>query len=206
MFLADEECRYKLQTGGTDNHLILWDLPPLKLTGSKVESICNLAGITINSKSHHPSPSLHANTSIAENAVSGHANAQAPGGIRLGISVLTFRSLLAKDMEAVTKVRSSPRPLFSAFSFARPVLARARCTVSPLRRPAFSRSLEASRQQALPPAFAALFLLSLGGQMLDLAQKHVQWRAIYDISIRRNCFTNMLVSLCATTTLHFEDE
>ncbi len=27
---------YKLVTGGTDNHLVLWDLRPLDLTGSKV--------------------------------------------------------------------------------------------------------------------------------------------------------------------------
>lgn len=33
---------YKLVTGGTDNHLILWDLRPLKLTGSKVEKICDM--------------------------------------------------------------------------------------------------------------------------------------------------------------------
>ena len=41
---------YKLQTGGTDNHLVLWDLRPIGLTGSKVEKICDLMGITINSK------------------------------------------------------------------------------------------------------------------------------------------------------------
>lgn len=40
---------YKLQTGGTDNHLVLWDLRPLGLTGSKVEKVCDLLGITINS-------------------------------------------------------------------------------------------------------------------------------------------------------------
>jgi glycine hydroxymethyltransferase len=40
---------YKLQTGGTDNHLVLWDLRPLGLTGSKIEKICDLMGITINS-------------------------------------------------------------------------------------------------------------------------------------------------------------
>ena len=28
---------YKLQTSGTDNHLVLWDLRPLGLTGSKLE-------------------------------------------------------------------------------------------------------------------------------------------------------------------------
>jgi glycine hydroxymethyltransferase len=43
------EYGYKLQTGGTDNHLVLWDLRPLGLTGSKVEKLCDLMGITINS-------------------------------------------------------------------------------------------------------------------------------------------------------------
>jgi glycine hydroxymethyltransferase len=42
---------YKLQTNGTDNHLVLWDLRPLKLTGSKLEKLCDLVGITINSTS-----------------------------------------------------------------------------------------------------------------------------------------------------------
>ena len=40
---------YKLQTNGTDNHLVLWDLRPTGVTGSKVEKICDLVGITINS-------------------------------------------------------------------------------------------------------------------------------------------------------------
>jgi glycine hydroxymethyltransferase len=40
---------YKLQTNGSDNHLVLWDLRPLKLTGSKLEKLCDLLGITINS-------------------------------------------------------------------------------------------------------------------------------------------------------------
>jgi glycine/serine hydroxymethyltransferase len=39
---------YKLQTDGTENHLILWDLRPLGLTGSKVEKICDAAHITLN--------------------------------------------------------------------------------------------------------------------------------------------------------------
>jgi glycine hydroxymethyltransferase len=42
---------YKLQTNGTDTHLVLWDLRPLGLTGSKVEKVCDLVGITINSTS-----------------------------------------------------------------------------------------------------------------------------------------------------------
>jgi glycine hydroxymethyltransferase len=48
--LAEELLKhdYKLQTDGTDNHLNLWDLRPLKLTGSKVEKVCDLAHITLN--------------------------------------------------------------------------------------------------------------------------------------------------------------
>ncbi|KAF7291855.1 Serine hydroxymethyltransferase [Mycena indigotica] len=75
---------YKLQTGGTDNHLVLWDLRPLGLTGSKVEKVCDLMGITIN-----------------KNAVSGDASAQVPGGIRLGTSAITSRNMLESDVKIV---------------------------------------------------------------------------------------------------------
>jgi len=75
---------YKLQTQGTDNHLVLWDLRPLGLTGSKLEKLCDLVGITIN-----------------KNAVSGDASAQVPGGIRLGTSALTSRNMLTDDMKVV---------------------------------------------------------------------------------------------------------
>jgi glycine hydroxymethyltransferase len=75
---------YKLQTGGTDNHLVLWDLRPLGLTGSKVEKVCDLMGITIN-----------------KNAVSGDKSAQAPGGIRLGTSALTSRDMKEEDIKVV---------------------------------------------------------------------------------------------------------
>ncbi|KAH7869091.1 serine hydroxymethyltransferase [Lentinula edodes] len=75
---------YKLQTGGTDNHLVLWDLRPLGLTGSKVEKVCDLMGITIN-----------------KNAVSGDASAQVPGGIRLGTSALTSRNMTEADIKVV---------------------------------------------------------------------------------------------------------
>ncbi|KAF8581289.1 glycine hydroxymethyltransferase [Ramaria rubella] len=75
---------YKLQTEGTDNHLVLWDLRPVGLTGSKVEKICDIVGITIN-----------------KNAVSGDASAQVPGGIRLGTSALTSRNLTESDLKQV---------------------------------------------------------------------------------------------------------
>ncbi|KAF9003382.1 glycine hydroxymethyltransferase [Cyathus striatus] len=75
---------YRLQTGGTDNHLVLWDLRPIGLTGSKVEKVCDLMGITIN-----------------KNAVSGDASAQVPGGIRLGTSALTSRNMKEEDIKVV---------------------------------------------------------------------------------------------------------
>ncbi len=38
----------KLITNGTDNHLMLWDLRPLDLTGSKIEKICEKVHISVN--------------------------------------------------------------------------------------------------------------------------------------------------------------
>jgi glycine hydroxymethyltransferase len=75
---------YKLQSGGTDNHLVLWDLRPLGLTGSKVEKVCDLMGITIN-----------------KNSVTGDLSAQTPNGIRLGTSALTSRDMLEPDIKVV---------------------------------------------------------------------------------------------------------
>ncbi|KAJ1971057.1 glycine hydroxymethyltransferase shm1 [Dimargaris xerosporica] len=75
---------YKLVTGGTDNHSVLWDLRPNKLTGSKIEKICELASITLN-----------------KNAVHGDVSAVSPGGVRLGTSALTSRSFQESDFDQV---------------------------------------------------------------------------------------------------------
>ncbi|KAI9226007.1 MAG: serine hydroxymethyltransferase [Piptocephalis tieghemiana] len=71
---------YTIATGGTDNHIVLWDLRPQKLTGSKMEKICDLAEITIN-----------------KNSVHGDTSALSPGGIRLGTAALTSRSFKEED-------------------------------------------------------------------------------------------------------------
>jgi len=42
---------YKIVTDGTDNHLVLLDVRPLGLTGSKVEKVCEYANITLNKNS-----------------------------------------------------------------------------------------------------------------------------------------------------------
>eukprot|EP00732_Lithocolla_globosa_P004440 Lithocolla_globosa_v1_NODE_4098_length_1511_cov_47.152473.p1 type:complete len:472 gc:universal NODE_4098_length_1511_cov_47.152473:1428-13(-) len=77
---------HKLATDGTDNHLVLWDVRPQGLTGSKVEKVCDLAHITVN-----------------KNAVHGDTSALTPGGIRLGTPAMTSRGLLTSDFETVAE-------------------------------------------------------------------------------------------------------
>ncbi|KAH9604224.1 hypothetical protein KSS87_000408 [Heliosperma pusillum] len=75
---------YSLVTSGTENHLVLWDLRPLGLTGNKVEKLCDLCNITVN-----------------KNAVFGDSSALAPGGVRIGTPAMTSRGLLEKDFEQI---------------------------------------------------------------------------------------------------------
>ena len=75
---------YKIVTGGTDNHLVLWDLRPEDITGSKMEKACDLVHITLN-----------------KNAVVGDVSAMAPGGCRIGAPAMTSRGLKEADFEAI---------------------------------------------------------------------------------------------------------
>ncbi|KAF2603035.1 hypothetical protein F2Q70_00027070, partial [Brassica cretica] len=75
---------YSIVTGGTENHLVLWDLRPLGLTGNKVEKLCDLCNITLN-----------------KNAVFGDSSALAPGGVRIGTPAMTSRGLVEKDFEMI---------------------------------------------------------------------------------------------------------
>lgn len=77
---------YRLQTDGSDNHLVLWDLRPLGLTGSKIEKLCDFVHITLN-----------------KNAVAGDTSAVVPGGVRIGTNSLTSRSMGEKEMETVAE-------------------------------------------------------------------------------------------------------
>ena len=77
---------YTVVSGGTDNHLVLWDLRPLKLTGSKMERLCEACAISIN-----------------KNAIVGDTNAAAPGGVRLGTPAMTTRGFSEKDFETVAE-------------------------------------------------------------------------------------------------------
>ncbi|KAK4268166.1 hypothetical protein QN277_024855 [Acacia crassicarpa] len=77
---------YSIVTGGTENHLVLWDLRPLGLTGNKVEKVCDLCNITVN-----------------KNDVFGDSSALAPGGVRIGAPAMTSRGLLEKDFEQIAE-------------------------------------------------------------------------------------------------------
>ncbi|RKO92644.1 serine hydroxymethyltransferase [Blyttiomyces helicus] len=77
---------YKLVTDGTENHLVLWDLRPNGLTGSKMEKICDYVSITLN-----------------KNAVHGDSSALVPGGVRVGTPALTSRSFKEADFVQVAE-------------------------------------------------------------------------------------------------------
>jgi len=75
---------YKLATDGTENHLMLWDLRPLGLTGSKMEKVFENMHITLN-----------------KNAVHGDVSAMTPGGVRIGAPAMTSRGLKEADFEQI---------------------------------------------------------------------------------------------------------
>merc|ERR1712190_677088 len=79
-----KEKGHKLASDGTDNHLILWDLRPHGLTGSKVEKVCEAASISLN-----------------RNAVHGDASALSPGGVRIGTPAMTTRGCGAEEFKKI---------------------------------------------------------------------------------------------------------
>jgi len=84
--LADQltSLGYKIASGGTDNHLVLWDLKPQGLTGSKLEKTCDAACITLN-----------------KNCVPGDRSAITPGGVRIGAPALTTRKMVESDFQQI---------------------------------------------------------------------------------------------------------
>ncbi len=75
---------YKICTGGTDNHLLLVDLRPKAITGSKVEKTCDAISITVN-----------------KNAVQGDRSAVTPGGIRIGAPACTTRGMKVEEFKKI---------------------------------------------------------------------------------------------------------
>lgn len=76
----------KLVTGGTDNHLLLWDLRPLGLTGKSYEKVCEMCHITLNKI-----------TIFGDNGII------TPGGVRIGTPAMTSRGCLESDFETIAE-------------------------------------------------------------------------------------------------------
>lgn len=74
----------KLVTGGTDNHLLLWDLKSEGLSGAKMEKVCEEASIIVN-----------------RNTIASDASPISPGGVRLGSCAMTTRMV---DEEGFKKI------------------------------------------------------------------------------------------------------
>jgi glycine hydroxymethyltransferase len=75
---------HSLATDGTDNHLILWNVRSLGLTGSKVEKVLDRISVTTN-----------------KNSIPGDKSAINPGGVRVGTPALTSRGLNEADFDRV---------------------------------------------------------------------------------------------------------
>jgi glycine hydroxymethyltransferase len=75
---------YTIASGGTENHLVLWDLKPQGITGSKYEKACDAVCITLN-----------------KNCVPGDRSAITPGGVRIGAPAMTTRMMVESDFEQI---------------------------------------------------------------------------------------------------------
>jgi glycine hydroxymethyltransferase len=79
-----QEHGYSLVSGGTENHLVLVDLKPQGVDGSRVERVLELAHIAAN-----------------KNTVPGDKSAMVPGGLRMGTPALTSRGFVESDFAQV---------------------------------------------------------------------------------------------------------
>ncbi|KDD76609.1 serine hydroxymethyltransferase [Helicosporidium sp. ATCC 50920] len=77
----------RLVSGGTDNHMVLADLRPRGVDGSRAERVLELAEIAVN-----------------KNTVPGDTSALVPGGVRLGAPALTSRGFVERDFERVAEL------------------------------------------------------------------------------------------------------
>uniref|UniRef100_A0A7N0ZWV3 Serine hydroxymethyltransferase n=1 Tax=Kalanchoe fedtschenkoi TaxID=63787 RepID=A0A7N0ZWV3_KALFE len=80
--LLRRNCR--LVTGGTDTHLIIWDLRTMGLTGKNYEKVCEMCHITLNKA-----------TIFSDNGM------VVPGGVRIGTPAMTSRGCLESDFETI---------------------------------------------------------------------------------------------------------
>ncbi|WCJ44562.1 serine hydroxymethyltransferase 7 [Euphorbia peplus] len=82
--LLRRKCR--LVTGGTDNHLLLWDLTTLGLAGKNYEKVCETCHITLN-----------------KSAICLDNGNVCLGGVRIGTPAMTSRGCLEGDFETIAE-------------------------------------------------------------------------------------------------------
>jgi len=75
---------HRIVTGGTDNHLLLWDVSPHGINGYFMQTLCDHVSITLN-----------------KNTIPGDRNALSPSGVRVGTPALTSRGFVEKDFVKV---------------------------------------------------------------------------------------------------------
>jgi len=75
---------YNIVTGGTDNHIVLWDCRDTGISGAKLEKLFELCEISVN-----------------KNSVVGDTSAVNPGGVRLGTPAMTTRGMDESHMSQV---------------------------------------------------------------------------------------------------------
>jgi len=74
----------RIITSGTDTHLVMWDVRPHDLTGSKVDKVLDCMDITTN-----------------KNSVVGDKSAISPGGVRIGTPAMTTRGMCEAEMARI---------------------------------------------------------------------------------------------------------
>jgi glycine hydroxymethyltransferase len=93
---ALQDCGFRLVSGGTDNHMMLVDLRPKRITGKVAERVLESAGITSNKNAIPFDPEKPMVTS----------------GLRLGAAAVTSRGMMEGEMRviasAIDEVLSSP--------------------------------------------------------------------------------------------------
>lgn len=75
---------WTIATGGTDNHMFLWNVRALGLTGGKMEKILDRVYIFAN-----------------KNSIVGDKSAMNPGAIRIGTPAVTSRGMKEEDMRTL---------------------------------------------------------------------------------------------------------
>lgn len=82
---ALEEQGFRLVSGGTDNHLLLLDLRPKKLTGKRYEAVLESVGITVNKNMIPMDPEKPLVTS----------------GVRVGVTAMTIKGMGPGEMREI---------------------------------------------------------------------------------------------------------